>query len=387
MTVALAVLLFFALVLAWIALPFAPTWREARRRTDAQPLRVVREEDVDVRHFARGLRAFVARRLGREVAECRASGLACSGTLPGGQEYAVLPPGDVPELRPAATGPAVCAPVLVTLGDLRLPPASLFPAEVYVEGALRGGYRNIYRAVLAEGTIELEAESWVLRWLHAGGDLDAAAGCVLGGRASADGALRLAVGCCYERLHAARLEFGPDEGGAAAAPAGRPDDGAATGREPAPLTAAEVPRLVDDAAGRWLIAGRCELPAGRLAPVDLVVTGSARIGRGARLAGAVKSRGDLVLEDGVEVLGAVVAGRDLHAGAGCRIHGPVIAERDARLGPGCRVGGPELPTTVSARRLEIAAGTVVHGTVWAHAGGRVIPAAAEPGRRVRGGRE
>jgi hypothetical protein len=37
------------------------------------------------------------------------------------------------------------------------------------------------------------------------------------------------------------------------------------------------------------------------------------------------------------------------------------------------VGSARRPTTLSVRCLEIEPGSVVHGTVWAHEGGLVLP--------------
>ena len=111
----------------------------------------------------------------------------------------------------------------------------------------------------------------------------------------------------------------------------------------------------------------------RLVKSDLVVTGELRVGAGTRIVGCVKSHGDLYLAEGVAVDGSVVAGRDLSVGRGCDIRGPVVAERDGRIEAGTQVGSAKRPTTLSVRCLEVEAGSVVHGTVWAHGGGLVLP--------------
>ena len=77
------------------------------------------------------------------------------------------------------------------------------------------------------------------------------------------------------------------------------------------------------------------------------------------------------------VEGSIVSGRNIHLAEGCRIKGPVLAEKAVFIERGCLLGSPESPTTVSARRAEIAPGTVAHGTVWAHEEGRVTD---EPGK-------
>jgi cytoskeletal protein CcmA (bactofilin family) len=361
MGVTLAVLLFFAIVLGLAALPLLPGFVELRRRADTRPLRVVRASDVDIRYFARGFRAWVDAKLGEPLAAARASGEMVGGDLPDGTRFAALPTGGVPALRRGAKGPAVCRQVVAACGDLRLPPRALYEMEIFAEGTLEGGEGNVYRALLAGHDIHLERGSSTLRWLHAGGSVLAREECRLFGRASADEVLRLETGCRFERLHAPTVAF------AAPGPPA-PQNGHRQALEPG-----EVAGLDEAAAGRWLVRGSLTVPAGRLVASDLIVTGSLRILTGARIAGSVKSHGDLVLEDRACVDGSVVTERDLRIGRSCRIGGPVAAEGDAFVGTGTRLGSAESPTTLSVRRLRIEAGAVAHGSVWAHAGGEVLP--------------
>lgn len=361
MGLTLATLLFFALLLGLVVLPLVPGLLEIRNRTDVRPLRVVRAADVDVRHFARSFRDWLRGRLDRELAACAATGIPGGGLLDDGLSYELLPPGGAPKLSGTTKGPAVCRGLVAGSGALRLPPAAMFPHEVYADGEIEGGEWNVYRAVLAEGDLRLGGGSWTLRWAHAGGSLLARPGCRLHGRASAERALRLEVGCHFERLHAPTIAF--------AAPLALAHPPAA----PTPLAESEVKRPLEVAAGRWLVRGDWEVPAGRLVPASLVVTGRLRIGAGARIAGGVKSHRDLILEEGVVVDGGLVSGRHLRVGRGCRIHGPAIAEGDAYLGAGSRIGTTGQPTTLSAGRLLVEGGAVAHGTVWAHDGGEVLP--------------
>ncbi len=361
MGVTAATLLFLALVLALAALPLVPAWREWRRPTDARPLRVVRTSDTDVRWFARGFRRWLETKLGEEMASCRAGGAPAKGRLPDGTAYEVVPAGGWPKLAWSAGGPAECDHLVAGCGALKLPPGSFHRREVYAAGAVEGGEWNIYRALLADGDVRLGSESRTLRWLHAGGSLLARPGCRLYGRASADRTLRLEVACRFERLHAPTVAFSAP---ALLEPNGHPTP---------PLYPSEVRGLVQEAAGRWLVRGDLRVPPHRHVPCDLVVTGKLVLGRGAHVAGAVKSRRDLVLEDHAVVEKAVVSGRDLTVGRGCVLHGPVVAERDARVGAGTRIGTLAVPTTLAARRLAVEGGAVVHGTVWAREGGEVLP--------------
>jgi predicted acyltransferase (DUF342 family) len=100
--------------------------------------------------------------------------------------------------------------------------------------------------------------------------------------------------------------------------------------------------------------------------VDLVVRGKLLIGEGSQLLGSVKGVKAVVVEDGVTIEGALVSGRQLRIGDHCRIGGPLLAERDMKVGANCRIGSEDKPTTLSAEWAEIGAGSIVHGSVWAH---------------------
>ncbi len=361
MALILTVVACLALFLGWAALPLLPSLLEARRRTDIKPLRVVRTSDVDIRHFATAFQAWVESHLGAALAACRAGGAAVNGTLEDGTPYLALPSGAMPALTTAPAGPPTCEAVVLGCGDLGLPSRAIFPRETYAAGSVEVGEESVCRAILAGGDLRLGRGCWSLRWLHARARLLARESCALHGRASADVAMSLEQGCRFERLHAPTVAFGePVEPGPV-----RP------GLEP--YLAKDVPNLVEDAAGRWLVRQRLEIPAHRLVTSSLVVTGELQVGEGTRIVGSLKSHGDLVLGAGVQVEGSVVSGRDLVVGRGCEIHGPVVAERDGRLEAGARLGSEQRPTTLSARCLEIEAGSAVHGTVWAHGGGVVLP--------------
>jgi UDP-3-O-[3-hydroxymyristoyl] glucosamine N-acyltransferase len=240
---------------------------------------------------------------------------------------------------------------------LRIPPELVLVLELYTAESLEAGTGSIYRAVLAEGDVELGRRCMVLRWLHAGRSLRTGAGCALHGRLSADEAILLEPDCVFERLNAPRIDFGT------------PVSLDLHRGETELIEADDLPRVVDVSAGRWLIKRRLELPARRRVESDVVVTGSALIGEGARIIGSIKSHKDLVLERGVVVEGSVVSGRTVHLSEGCRIHGPVLAEKNIHMARGCVIGTADKPTTISARRIQVEAGVATHGTVWAHEGG------------------
>jgi hypothetical protein len=370
MVLTLSVIGLFSLTLIWVILPFLPGLREIQRRADALPLRVVREAEVDIRHFANRFRTFISKQLGEALERCRRQGAGESGSLPDGTEYVVVV--TETELAGVGSGERGSPEERVILVDtaVRLPADTILGRELYGADSIVTGARCALRAVLAEGLLELAEDNVTLRWVHAGQTVRCGTGCRLYGRVSAEEAILLAADCRFERLGAPRIEFGT------------PD----TAREPAGevetilLTPREVPQLVETRAGRWLIDRKFDLPARRRIESDVVVTGRVVLGKQARIGGSVKSRQDMVLGKQVIVDGSLVSGRDLVLHAGCQVRGPIIAERSLTIGPGCVIGTNEQPTTVSARRIQVAPGVICHGTVWAHEEGCLHDEDAKQGK-------
>jgi len=358
-----AFLFFFGLVIALAVLPLLPAILEWQRPTDTTPLQVVQHSEVDIRYLANRFRTRVGELLAEPLAVSRETGAIQSGTLDGA-DYRVVPAGGAAVLTEAELAARRLDRVLLGCGDLRLPDGLTVSRELYAEGSVTGGADGVYRAILATGDVDLGRASRTLRWVHADGTVHLGPGSRAHGRVSADHLVTLAAGSEFERLRARRIEFGRID------------------LAPHPSPVRELPVLepgqlrqgtvIEADAGRWLVKGDCEVPPAVRLEVDLIASGKCWIGRGAELAGGVKSHEDLVLEEEVSVRGAVIAGRDVHVGSRCRIEGPIVAERALEVGAAVMIGDPDRPTTVSALDLEITSGAVVHGTVWAHRRGVVI---------------
>lgn len=356
MGLATVTVFFLVLAVGWILLPLLPAFVELRTRSDAEPLRVVRRSDVDVRHFALGFRDFLQSHFSEQLAECAATGVPIRGELIDGTPYRVLPENALtePEGADAATGsrPAEDPNLTISCGNLNTADDTTYPREIYSRGSLHVGDGTALRAALAEQSVYLGAGCTTFRWLHAGAEIHAGADCRLYGRVSADRLIKLDDRCRFERLHAPRIEFGR------------------TGTVERERTAAALidlarhPRLLDHAAGRFLFRSRLEIPAGGRVEGDVVVAGKLTIGDGAHILGNLKSHGDLELGEAVRVEGSVVSGHNLKLGDGCVLDGPVVAEYKAEVGAGCLFGTLDHPTTLSARGLKIGPGVVAHGTVW-----------------------
>ncbi len=369
MSVSLAVLVLFGITAFLVVLPLIPALVEWRARTDVQPLRVVQQSEVDVRHLARGFRNYVMSFFEPILAECRESGGIREGELEDGTRYIVTHDGQASVLNEAEELKGSTERLVLGCADLNLPANTLFLKEIYAHGSVRGAARSVYRAILADGDVRLGPSSRSLRWLHADQDIYAEAGSVLHGRVSADRLITLEDGCGFERLHAPRVELGEPAG-----PAADAIPTAEEGRPSAVLQPEDLPNLVEVEAGRWLVEKELDVPPNVWVEANLVVTGHGRIREGSRIVGSIKSHADLFLERGVHVEGSAVSGRALFMGPDCRVHGPLLAEGEIRIDSGSVVGTASSLTTVSAREIYAALGVVVHGTVWAHVDGWVSSA-------------
>jgi hypothetical protein len=371
MSVSFAIIIFFGLLLALAVLPFVPAIVEWRRKTDAEPLKVVYASSVNVRHFAIGFREYVQKHLANAIQVCNDTGVTERGSLENGMPYVVVGDESADVLTAEEAKDRAAHRLVVSGGNLNLPEETMYLPEIYAAGSLHGGDHNIYRAVLAEEDIQLGRESTSLRWLHATRAILARSGSVLFGRASADKFIRLERGCRFERLHAPRIEFCFE------AEAGE-FSGGMTYRESAVLKPKDLPNPVEVKAGRWLIDGNVEIPRGKIVKTDLVITGEVRIQEGTHIVGGVKSHKNMRLEKGVEIDGSVVSGCDIRIGKECRIYGPILADRLISISEGTVLGTAARPTTVSADKIHVEPGAVAHGTVWAHVDGRIVLPSTRP---------
>jgi predicted acyltransferase (DUF342 family) len=364
MSTELALIVFLVLTSGLIVLPFVPAIVEWRRKIDAQPLRVVRDSQVDIRHFASGFREFVEGSFAALLDACRESKKTERGTLEDGTPYIVVGDRGTQVSKENVMQGLPDNRLVLAAGDLRLAGNTLFAAEIYAEGSVVGGEKNVLRAILAEKDINLGPDSTTLRWLHGGRSVNVESGCVLYGRASADDSIHIDEDCRFERLNAPRIQF-----------SSRENPGTSAVRrvhgKRVILNRFDISNRVETAAGRWLVFGDMKIPDGKIVGNDLVVTGCLDIGERVLVKGSIKSRKEMHVGPGVEVEGSVVCERDIHIESDCRISGPVLSERTIFIRSGSSIGSREHPTTVSSGKIFIEPGVSVYGSVWAHQEGRV----------------
>lgn len=327
---------------AFAALPLGPALAELRRSRDAAALPIRRDDD-NIRNFAETFRAFSHVHLERAAQQ---SALEHSAAV-------LFHKGEFSQFENVA-GQLVRGVVLCQ-GEIILGHKMIFRDDIFCACTLIGGDRNVYRSILSEQDLCLGEGSQVLRWLHADGSISLGAYCRLHGRASADFIIYLRPGCTFHRMHAPVIA------------AVRDDLERKASRHTSITTAAEAglsrfPSRLD---------GFFYLPAGGTHEGSVIARGKALLGAASRLAGNLKAHRELHVNEQAEVEGSLVSTSSIHLGEGAFVRGPIISERKVIIAAGAQVGSPECLTTISAPRISIAPGAVIHGTVWAREAGEV----------------
>lgn len=352
-------------------LPLLPALKELYIPTDVTPLRVVQAYDNDPFHFATGFRNYVHKQFSINSISDLENLLLFNGTLPDGTGYQIIQVSDngSPNMRLGNEN------VLLSNYPIILPNDNVFEAEIYSAASIATGKNGRYRALLSDKTLTINDNNVVLRWVHSDGEMRVNTGSVLLGRATSGSSITLAVGSRFERLHAKQIIT---------------DELLVQSDGELFVERTKLETIKDTkikAERRSLLEGDLNFPAYHLFDGDIVAGSTAIIGDYAHIKGSVKSNAmnDVALylqktgvtsfkekiiarcELGhyVRIDGSIISTHDLYIGEHCRIFGPVIAENLLVIRTGTVIGTPEQPCTVSAPRIIIEAGCVVHGTLWA----------------------
>jgi len=330
--------------------PLLPAIRELQRKSDALPLDVIQQHAGEIRYFADRFRTYLEP-LEPILREASVTGQQASGVMSDGTEYLVLGSGTEAQALPLGEEDKLCPVLVASVSDLTVSANSTFSRDIYSRGHFVGESNNQYRALLSERGLHLGKGSSVMRWVHAGDELQVENACKLFGRASSDTGIRLSPDCSFVRLNAPRIQFGNAAEMSRSLP------------QPAALLATSKRQLYDE---------DFEIKSGETFEGDLVVRGNLRIGSGAQVFGSVKSGKDLIVESQAMIDGSLISAKKLQIGPQCTVRGPIISERSLVIDGGAQCGAADAPTTVSATRISIAPGVMVFGTVWAREQGEVL---------------
>lgn len=360
MATTVQILLLFAITLLMLLLTLVPALLEWYAKTDAEPLRVVREQDTSIRHFATSFRTQVNTFFDDHGIELDNPPTPFNAVWHIDEPISFLGAAPAPEFSPDEVKSRRINRVLIGASSMFLPGDMVYEEEVYCCGDLTTGDRTAYRALYAEGEISLGNESVVVRWLHAGGGVTVGTASRLLGRLSADQSVTLGVDCEFERISSPVIRFAPDNVTA------RHLNDRLT-REPwdpdEPLQSIDRETLKANAS--------LSIPDYVRVEKNLIVKRDLSYGVGVAVVGDSKAGKVMRIGRGAVIRGSLVCAGLIEIEADCRIKGPVISELGIRIGTGCVIGTPARPTTVSAPRIAVASGAQVSGTVWASTGGQV----------------
>lgn len=341
--------------------PFLPALIEWREKTDAAPLRVVREQDTNIRYFAHSFRDQISDFFDRQQIDVANPPGPCSGEFRPGERFLFLGLHNKPAWPEHTLKSRSVEFLIIGLDDVLLEGNLVFQQEIYCNGKLYGGSNSTFRAVYAGTDLILGTNSIVARWLHSQGHVHVGANSRLFGRVSSGSSITLAAGTSFERLNARLIRFAADNL--------NPIDAlASSDRRQAWSPGPELTTLDDTTR---LHTGVIEIPAESTVDYSLIAQKELLIGANARVTGSLKAYKRLRIGRGSVIRGAVVCQGPIEIERGCIVKGPVISEKFISLASGCIIGTPALPTTMTAPRIMVGPGSQVSGTIWASKAGEV----------------
>jgi cytoskeletal protein CcmA (bactofilin family) len=332
--------------------PFVPALLEWLRPTDTGPLVVAREYDGDIRHFARTFERICRDGAGPALAQVQSEGRNDMLATLGRDTFRLLgdPPAWVGTLAAGTTSPEG----VISATNLELPADLVFEREVLAYGRLAVGSGTVLRSAMAIGDLELGVGATVLRWADAGGRLVLGNDARVLGRATAATGIQLGTGVEFQRMHAPQISVG--------------DPPPALARESVTDVAVEGTPL--DSEGHFIrVDGDLTIAPRSRVTCNLIVTGDLSVGALAEVDGSIKAHGRVQIGRGARVAGAISAVKSVVLDAGAQARGPLLSEAEVELGYGAQAGELTAPTTVSAERIVLGAGSFVCGTLWARGTG------------------
>ena len=343
MTSILAPLALTASTGALLALPLAPALRELKSKRDAHPL-VTRKDDGRIANFAASLRSHCNK---LQVLLFPEGYPAENSLLMAGESRVFVVVRQFPI-------EAHILDFVLCLNPIQLPDGFHSTGDFYSFSSVETGHKNVFRALMSESEIQLGKDTKVLRWTHAESALTVSEKCALFGRASANRSITLSSDCTFERIHAPVIYTSED-----------------ASRLSLRLESDAFSKLAHSGIGRTRVHGKAHLSAGQQHRGDLVSSRGLHMDEQSSVLGSVKANGEVHLDERATVDGSLVSTKTIHIAAGSFVKGPIISEREIRIGTGVQIGIPGTSTTVSAPKIYLAPGSVLHGTVWARVEGRV----------------
>lgn len=349
------VFIFFGSVVLLFLLPLAPALLEWRRKTDDQPLKVVREYDGNIKYFSLRFRHFLSENFSEFMNKSQSNDTFAKGVSAAGDAYQIIGLEGKPTFTASEIAAQATAQIILGRSALRLSDGMFFEKEIYAADEISCGNKNAFRAILADGDIRLGDNCDIIRWAHSNGNISLGSHARLYGRISAEGEIQLEQQSRFGRMYASVIRFGQSE---------QKDD---HDKKPSlPLHTFAMPeKILDQAPERWLIAGSLDFPAATFHRGSLVAQKNLTVGSHSLIEGGIKSKGDLRLQANTRIDGAVVSTGNMLIGPGCTIKGPVVCEQMVVIEAGTIIGSPDYPTTITAAEIRVEESVIAYGSVWA----------------------
>lgn len=332
--------------LGWMAIPFVPALMELFRPQDAIPLNAVGQDSGQLTYFATSFT--------RRMTEEGLMGTSVPPQLSDGTTVRVHN-----TMTPLTASRTPIADVVVLMDDTPVADGVSVSSEVLARRTFQGGANSTFRAILGQRDVLLGVNTTVVRWVHANGRLEAAAGTQLSGRATADREILLDAGVFFDRLDAPMVRV---VGGGTMETAILP----VSAYQPF-----EPDRKFVLGKNYWRVIGDFTIPAGSSLAGSLIVLGHVVVSEGARVEGSIKAHGTMHIKSRAVVVGSVAARERIVIEDGARLSGPIISEHSIVVGASV-IGVASKRTTVTAPRVELRSGATVYGAVMAADGGLSI---------------
>jgi len=332
----LALVIFILVCASLLIPPFFPAWREWRRPTDRQSLRMAVGEDNQ---------ASLLRKLRQQMTLLVGSGspLAFESL-----DQALLRSREPPSSAPHK-------PVNLK-GTTQTGDGTRRRSPVYAATDLQLREGSDLTDVLADGHLLLGPNSRVSGSAHAEKTLLLGESSVVSRNLSSEHGIALAWACCFERVHAPVIVFGQ------ASPRNRLVPNQTSAELP---SHGSLPSAQPWGKDGWRVEGDCVIEKGLHFKGSLVVTGVLSIGAGAMVEGDVKAHKGVVIGQRAQVTGGVFSDNGIRVFNNAVIGGPVLSESVLQLGEGVRLGSLLAPTSASANVILAGNGVMVFGSVWA----------------------
>lgn len=305
----MSLVLFFAVVVLFFALPLLPALRELRHPTDAKPLDVFQGNAADAQEPVLKAKRLLAEKPGILPSEL----LAATGTM----------------VLPESFG--------------RLPRHTLGATSVLTAGSL--ALREVSQDLIALSARDMT--------LLSGARVEQALHC--------EGRATLQNDVVLRMLQAADIVVGSE--------AQEPREVA----QPAPLAqrGAVQGATWHELQGWWHSSAGASIAPNAVIEGDVIVAQDLLVGEGAVVTGSIKAGGCVTLDGKAQVLGNCVA-RDVHIGQQACVVGSVVADESVLARAGAQVGLVDKKASVVAKTISLYRGTRIFGGITAHAFARTI---------------